>query len=947
MLSNRIRTTGAMIALVAGLACAPTAIGQTAPIASHDVAFHVNSGPIFLPGNITDGDTAQLAWTQEISVPTASWLRLKFDEAVFGDGAYMIITSMKDGYRHILNANTIRDWENTSAYMNGDTVIVEVFVVPGTAASSIRMSEVTAGDFVDPTVETICGTTDDRTPLNDGRCARLMPIGCTAWLISANGNANEFLTAGHCFPPTSGAVVQFNVPLSTSGGSTVSPPPEFQFPVQSTSVQFTQTGDDAARFFTSANSNTGLAPRIAMNGRSYLIANAPAASNQTMRVTGYGTGGSAGNTWSQFGKTHTGPYTAKSGTQLRYRVDTTGGNSGSPVTMFLGSPLSLEYGVGIHTNAGCDTSSSSYNNGTDIAFSTLQGWLSSPAGTPIAYQSQSCRATLYNSNNGGAQNGAVYFDAVVGDEDIRVNSMMMNLSTTTSQYTFNVFITPGGFAGKESNAAAWTQIASGGGVVNDENTATPATLFDTFVLHANTTYGMAIVLNGAEHEYTDGNGTNQSYSSTGLTLNLGSASNTPFGTTIQDRVWNGTICFQQTGTATCAEVVNSTTTGMTLIDMDNIGLGSTNAAELNGAGTPFNGRISSVSAPDKPGVAAGIYDTNISFGRGLARVNGTMNIISNNGTAAFDATTFDIRLNGQATEFGVRIGDFTGSVRVIFVDGNTPVATIEGPGAGSSPTLFRTTCPFNRILVDTTLAGGNFVITELVVPNNCTVSEIGSMTVAASEIDMDSLPLGSVTIAALNNAGAPNDAIISSISMPTKSTAAAGVYDTNTSFGRALARVSGVRNIISNNGTAAFDAVTYDITFNRNVTQFGAEIGDFNGNLRVTLRDAADNVVGIADSTSNTNSGAIFFRSSCPFRSAEVDVASAAGNFVMTEIWTEAAPANCYADCDQNGTLNIFDYICFGNAYAAGQAYADCDGSGSLNIFDYICFGNKYAAGCP
>ncbi|MCA9278059.1 MAG: hypothetical protein H6815_04635 [Phycisphaeraceae bacterium] len=55
----------------------------------------------------------------------------------------------------------------------------------------------------------------------------------------------------------------------------------------------------------------------------------------------------------------------------------------------------------------------------------------------------------------------------------------------------------------------------------------------------------------------------------------------------------------------------------------------------------------------------------------------------------------------------------------------------------------------------------------------------------------------------------------------------------------------------------------------------------------------------------------------------------------------------CYADCDGSGALNIFDYICFGNEYAAGTSYADCDGSGSLNIFDYICFGNEYAAGCP
>ncbi|MCA9278053.1 MAG: hypothetical protein H6815_04605 [Phycisphaeraceae bacterium] len=55
----------------------------------------------------------------------------------------------------------------------------------------------------------------------------------------------------------------------------------------------------------------------------------------------------------------------------------------------------------------------------------------------------------------------------------------------------------------------------------------------------------------------------------------------------------------------------------------------------------------------------------------------------------------------------------------------------------------------------------------------------------------------------------------------------------------------------------------------------------------------------------------------------------------------------CYPDCDGSGSLNIFDYICFGNAFSSNDPYADCDGSGNLNIFDYICFGNAYAAGCP
>ncbi|MCA9277738.1 MAG: FG-GAP repeat protein [Phycisphaeraceae bacterium] len=60
----------------------------------------------------------------------------------------------------------------------------------------------------------------------------------------------------------------------------------------------------------------------------------------------------------------------------------------------------------------------------------------------------------------------------------------------------------------------------------------------------------------------------------------------------------------------------------------------------------------------------------------------------------------------------------------------------------------------------------------------------------------------------------------------------------------------------------------------------------------------------------------------------------------------ELVEPQCYADCDRNTALNIFDYICFGNYYASHDPCADCDGNGSLNVFDYICFGNAYSAGC-
>ena len=61
----------------------------------------------------------------------------------------------------------------------------------------------------------------------------------------------------------------------------------------------------------------------------------------------------------------------------------------------------------------------------------------------------------------------------------------------------------------------------------------------------------------------------------------------------------------------------------------------------------------------------------------------------------------------------------------------------------------------------------------------------------------------------------------------------------------------------------------------------------------------------------------------------------------------------CYANCDGSSAiplLNVNDFTCFLNRFAAGEAYANCDGSTAppvLNVNDFTCFLNEYAAGCP
>lgn len=47
----------------------------------------------------------------------------------------------------------------------------------------------------------------------------------------------------------------------------------------------------------------------------------------------------------------------------------------------------------------------------------------------------------------------------------------------------------------------------------------------------------------------------------------------------------------------------------------------------------------------------------------------------------------------------------------------------------------------------------------------------------------------------------------------------------------------------------------------------------------------------------------------------------------------------------QAGCLNVNDYVCFMNRFAAGDAYSDCDRDGLHTVNDYLCFMNAFAQG--
>ncbi|MFM9996113.1 MAG: hypothetical protein ACKVU4_09965 [Phycisphaerales bacterium] len=376
------RNVTALVAAAVLGACASGASAQTAPVLSERAAVAIDSGPV---ANNAPAGAAALVWSGMVHVPRAPWLRLKFDQVALagqvgaGNGAYLLLTSMQDGGQQPMNARAIGEWSHTSAYFNGDAVLVELYAYPGTGPSRVVMSEVTAGVAgMGPQIETICGPTDDRVLSSDPRNARLMPIGCTAWLIDLGNCANRFLTAGHCISTTTtNAVVQFNVPLSSASGTPINPAPQDQYPVIQSSIQSNNglgVGLDGAQFFSAVNSVSNQAPRFVQNAAYTVASAAPQPSSQVTRVTGYGvTSAPITPTWSQVQKTHTGAFVSRNPpTALQYTVDTTGGNSGSPVIL-----ESTGEAIGIHTHGGC-TSTGGSNSGTAIDYPTVQGYLANP-----------------------------------------------------------------------------------------------------------------------------------------------------------------------------------------------------------------------------------------------------------------------------------------------------------------------------------------------------------------------------------------------------------------------------------------------------------------------------------------------------------------------------------------------------------------------------------------
>lgn len=373
-----------LFARFATLALLTTAItAQAVPEESGSHFLNIDSG---LVSNTSSSPATigipQVVYSKVVTVPGSSWLRLEYEGVLLAgspepgqDGSFLRLTSLLDGAVQTQHLRHIAEWKDTSAYFNGDSVLVELLALPNTGDNRLMIRNAIAGPAAPLGVDSICGPTDDRVLSNDLRVARNQPTGCTSWLI--NDCNHCFLTAGHC-AGTGLQVVEFNVPLSSSNGSLQHPGPQDQYAVDTSSLQSNGgqgVGNDYAYFGVFANSTTGLTPHQANGNIAFDLVLPPPVSNQNIRITGNGsTSAPVSPTWYLVQKTHAGPYSSFTGTTVRYTTDTTGGNSGSPVIID-----GTNQAIAIHTHGGCSSTGGS-NASTGSNHPGLQTALANPQG---------------------------------------------------------------------------------------------------------------------------------------------------------------------------------------------------------------------------------------------------------------------------------------------------------------------------------------------------------------------------------------------------------------------------------------------------------------------------------------------------------------------------------------------------------------------------------------
>jgi len=77
-----------------------------------------------------------------------------------------------------------------------------------------------------------------------------------------------------------------------------------------------------------------------------------------------------------------------------------------------------------------------------------------------------------------------------------------------------------------------------------------------------------------------------------------------------------------------------------------------------------------------------------------------------------------------------------------------------------------------------------------------------------------------------------------------------------------------------------------------------------------------------------------------------IGAAATPPHFIQGFVLRLDSPPDCYADFQPDGRLDSLDYFQFTVAWQANSPDADCDRSGTLDLFDFLCFQDAFLSGC-
>lgn len=136
--------------------------------------------------------------------------------------------------------------------------------------------------------------------------------------------------------------------------------------------------------------------------------------------------------------------------------------------------------------------------------------------------------TLFAANNQGAVGGANYFDlTVLNPLGVTIEKLWVNTPITGS-INLGVYTRSGTAIGNEGTLTGWTLASTGTGTGASLNNQSMVDVVDFSLAQGLT--GFALDAVDFDFHYTNGTGSNQSYSNTDLSLSLGSATNGNLGT---------------------------------------------------------------------------------------------------------------------------------------------------------------------------------------------------------------------------------------------------------------------------------------------------------------------------------------------------------------------------------------------------------------------------------